>query len=92
MLIAGYVPHVGLGPVRSARLYATVVAGPCPTPCQTSYVDNVGERRHRLPRSVLDLFTILFSRALFLRFKHADGLYLTPVLGQFLTRHLAALH
>ena len=33
-----------------------------------------------------------FSRALILRFKHADRLYLTPVLGQFLARHFAALH
>jgi len=33
-----------------------------------------------------------FSRALILRFKHANGLYLTPVLGQFLARHFAALH
>ena len=33
-----------------------------------------------------------FSRALILRFKHADGLYLTPVLAQFLARHFAALH
>ena len=33
-----------------------------------------------------------FSRALILRFKHADGLYLTPVLGQFLARHSATLH
>ena len=33
-----------------------------------------------------------FSRALILRFKHADELYLTPVLGQFLTRHFATLH
>ncbi len=33
-----------------------------------------------------------FSRALILRFKHADGVYLTPVLGQFLTRHFTALH
>ena len=33
-----------------------------------------------------------FSRALFLLFKHADGLYLTPVSGQFLARHFAALH
>jgi len=33
-----------------------------------------------------------FSRALILRFKHADGLYMTPVLGQFLVRHFAALH
>jgi ComF family protein len=32
-----------------------------------------------------------FSRALILRFKHADGLYLTPVLGRFLARHYAAL-
>ena len=34
----------------------------------------------------------VFSRALILRFRHADGLYLTPVLGQFLTRHFNALH
>ena len=33
-----------------------------------------------------------FSRALILRFKHADRLVLTPVLGQFLARHFAALH
>ena len=33
-----------------------------------------------------------FSRALILRFKHADGLYLAPILGQFLARHFAALH
>ena len=33
-----------------------------------------------------------FSRALILRFKHADGQYLTLILGQFLTRHFAALY
>ena len=33
-----------------------------------------------------------FSWALILRFKHTDGLVLTPVLGQFLVRHFAALH
>ena len=33
-----------------------------------------------------------FSRGLILRFKHAHGLYLTPVLEQFLARHFAALH
>ena len=33
-----------------------------------------------------------FSRALILRFKHAEEQYLTPVLGQFLVSHFAALH
>ena len=60
VLITGYVPHVGLGPVRSARVYATVATGPCATPCQTTYLDNVGERHHRLRRSVLDLFIMRF--------------------------------
>ena len=59
-MIMGYVPHVGLGPVQSTRRYVTVVVGPCLTPCQTSYVDSFGERHHRLPRSVLDLFTMRF--------------------------------
>ena len=58
----GFVPHVGLGSVQSARRYATVVAGPCPTPYQTRYVDNVGEHHNRLPRSVLDLFIMRFLR------------------------------
>ncbi len=91
VLIAGYVPHVGLGPVRSARLYATVVAGPCPTPCQTSY----GQCwRTPPPLAAIRAGFVYnaFSRALILRFKHADGLYLTPVLGWFLARHFAALH
>ena len=33
-----------------------------------------------------------FSWALILRFKHAEGQYLTPVLGQFPARHFATLH
>ena len=35
---------------------------------------------------------IAFSRALILRYKHAEGLYLTLILGQFLARHFTALH
>jgi hypothetical protein len=56
----GYVPHFGLGPVQLASLYTTVVAGPCPTRCQTSYVDNVGERQYSLPQSIMDLLKMRF--------------------------------
>ena len=56
----GYVPHLRLGPVQSVSFYATVVAGPCPTRCQTSYVGNVGERQYNLPQSIMDLLKMRF--------------------------------
>ena len=62
------------------------------TPCLAinNYAATAGGRHHHLRRFAPDLLIMIF-RTLILRFKHADGLYLTPVFGRFLACHYAAL-